>query len=298
MQRFNYPDTSEAVITTRNFASSYLLIDSQDRYLIDRTTNTYLVNPAINPNNILINNQKTLGMGAIKRIALTELSFPFTTPNVNETNNTLWIEGELGDIYYCGVPENFYTQSELATALEDALNNNLIDYQTGQAGDPFGTWSVSVTPKNTFTITTTGTVSFQIINNPNINKQSLMQVMGFNVLENISQIATSYTSGYAPMYYTRYVDIVSNTLTKFQNIKDAQTQQYYSDQVYRLYIDNPLEPSIINKVISNPKFIEWNENQFITSIDIRLLDQWGQPFYIPKPNWNINYFLTMLMSES
>jgi len=287
MQRFKYPDQKEDVLTTRNFASSYLFVDSADRYLIDKN-GIYLNDFEINPNNILINNQKTLGIGSLKRLALTELSFPFVSPNINNFTDTFDVTNHrTNETYSITLDEGFYTREEIATALEDGLNN-----LTGNS-----TWSVTVEDDFYFNFSISSPTSGDIwafegdtefdyligtVNLPKLTAQNNYNVSG----------------GYAPMYYTRYIDIVSSTLTRFQNVKDSQTQQNLSDQVYRLYIDDPTKPAIINKVVSNPKFMEWNENNAITSLDFKLYDDRGRLLYIPEADWNTNYLLTFIMSES
>jgi len=358
MNRFLYPDREESAVTTRPSHSAYLYIDSEDRYILNKQITNDIIQQT-NPNDILINTQKTLGMGKIKRLALTELYFPWTTPNVIDgINNKFFISDDSdGEIYYTFVEEGFYTPEQLASILTNNLNEflfRLSDDTPSDFGQPWKVEYINRKPSQQYNIksdSTSTTDILNITNNP-INTPNIVNMINqpltitttdifptnylknyvfsittgdpdveFTILSNTSDINTSFSlanimglsglpqyvdlpqgytafGGLPTMRYTRYVDICSRTLTKFQNLPDAQTQSNYDSILYRLYIEDPTQPNVIIKEITNPKYILWNENEMITSIDIQLRDDKGNLLPIPSENWDNNYLLTLQMSES
>lgn len=300
MNRFLYPDREENAITTRPSHSAYMLIDAEDRYILNKQITNNIAQQT-NPNNLLINTQKTLGLGSIKRLALTELYFPWTTPNVIAGyNDSLYIKDNSNNIYKYTIPEGFYTGLQLANQVQSSLN----------AGTYGKTWTVIynidnntnpgqvILNKNCFTLTAGAGTLFKVLSNTSDTNTpySLANIMGFTLTQ--YNTGNSITSGIASLKITRYIDICSRTLTKFMNIPDSQTQSNYDSIIYRLYIEDGTQPQIFSKQIIKPKYILWNENEMITSIDLQLRDDKGELLYIPSANWDNNYLLTMQVSES
>jgi hypothetical protein len=335
---YSYPDRNEQTLTMRPAHGALFLVNSDDRYQLD-VNNTINNQNAINPNNFQINRQKLFGAGPIKRYALTEINFPWTTPNVNVNNNKLLmyltVVGGAGPVpvYVPILIEAFYTPTSLASALQSQLNDgsatggfyNFIDnshFGNGGVTD----WTVVFNQTTqTFTIAEpSNTLIFSVlVNNENLQyfspmpAKTLNELMGFDYGGTQPVLSGSQTSGIPNMAYTRYIDIVSQTLSKYQATKDAQTQYNYADVIYRLYLDNNISlngvngtnlnvtnyfgcaPCInINKQIQNPKFIEWTGDEYLNNIDIKLYDDNGQPLYIPTKNWSSNFLLTFLMLDS
>jgi hypothetical protein len=333
---YSYPDRNEQTLTMRPAHGAVLLFDSDDRYQLDKDQQVNNLS-AINPNNFNINRQKLFGAGAIKRYALTEISFPWTTPNVvtngNTPNNKLLMllnngSGGVVDtpVYVPILIEDYYTPAELATALQTQLND------AGATGGFYlfadnthlgkeGTWTVSFNSRNQFVLTeTTNTYQFIVLTNNEYYDffspypiKTLNQTMGFNYGGSAPAQAYTQSSGIPSMSYTRYIDIVSQTMSKYQNTKDAQTQYNYADVIYRLILDNNNGLNSQNgetnyfgsypcvnlyRQIQNPKFIQWTGDEFLNSIDIKLYDDAGQPLYIPTKNWGSNFLLTFLMLDS
>jgi hypothetical protein len=315
IQRYYYPETSEQVQTIRQPQSALLLLDSLDRYTVSReNTNSYNSKIKINPNNILINHQKILGMGQIKRIGVSEISFPWVTPNVNIRNNNFYVSDVSGNYYYTTVPEGFYTPAELATAIQNGLNSGTTQ-KLYPAGTPstFGgtTWAISSDVKtNAFSVVNTA-VSFRI-GGPTgtFDLTTMMNITDYTTLVPVGS-ATGIKGGIPNMAYTKYIDICSSKLTKFQNLKDSLTQFNYTDIIYRLYLDNelgmqttstnlfPCRPCLnLYRQIKNPKFMMWNKDEMLNEIDIQLYDDSGELLYIPSNNYEPPYYITLIMSES
>ena len=98
---------------------------------------------------------------------------------------------------------------------------------------------------------------------------------------------------------TDYIDIVSKTLTNYKDTKDTNTSEQAPLGVLgRIYLTDSFRtvisatgycdpncigaaPITFTKKWSSPNWSQWSPNQAITSIDITLLDMWGDVIY-----WN------------
>lgn len=146
---FVYEEKVEKAITQQHQNEAYLLIDSLDQYPL---TELGYVAPIVNTtyNNYFINHQKLNGFGQLTKCSITEYSWNWMTPNVNERNNYFFLAtSTVGQFIYIIVPENFYTPAELATEMQILLNTNqYTNYPTNTASTyGAGTWSVALNPK-------------------------------------------------------------------------------------------------------------------------------------------------------
>ena len=285
------------------------------------------------PAEIQINKQSPLLFGYMTRLSLTEIQMEWSTPNVNARNNTLTlvvsdkIEGE--ESFFCriAITENFYLPDELAAAIEVQLD-------TLFAG---ATWGVSYdTRKNSFKIEVTSTspetndyyfsllppgIGYTITNTAapagivvptGIVQDDLTFPMGFTVPYNYftstnpasdpGGVSLSIIGGYAPMCYTPYVDIVSNIMTKNQNIQDNDTTlRNGTAKLARVYLSNEnidscfdtdelgaiskcnivgCRPFAFRREFKTPKVIQWNTTENVDIIDLQVVDRLGFPIYI------------------
>lgn len=324
IQTYYYPEATEKAQVVQVPRNSYLHISSQDRYLIDNNGN-YDTKFQTNPNNIFINHQKSTGMGSIKRVGVTEISFPYTTPNINPNNWTFWLtdissNGSPDNSYYTNLPEGFYNDlSGLANILTTYLNNQLYDNDGNPSNFGNNKWTVTWEPNSyNFEISNSYTdISGDIHLGPNFSTYVLdpAESRTVNRLMNIqsqiiivTSIADRAIGGVPDLNYTKYIDFVSSNLSKCENVKDTLTQFNYNDIIYRLYLDNEMAvagqyftatPQMnVFRQINNPKYFLWNKDEFLNQIDIKLYDDAGKPFYIPQKNWNLPYYLTLHMSET
>ena len=323
-QRFSYPETQEKALTVNHQNEAYLFIDSNDRYPLEN--GAYITNNPQPNNNYTINHQKLNGFGELTKIAVTEYQFPWITPNVNIRNNVFAIEGNVSgalEQIYVIIPEDWYLPSELATALQTALNGQqYINYPSNTPiPTHYGgtTWVVTTNAKTgAFTVSNSNTA---IVWSPSaVDGPVLNEVMNFPTVSNptIGSLLNSWTGGVPSMAYTTYIDVCSNTLTKFQTVKDSLTQFNYSNIICRIYLNNDLNfgggdptyfgarPSVLYRQIKDPKWMRWNIDQMIGQIDIQYYDDAGELLYIPEnnsatnsyPDTNIAQVFTVKMSES
>jgi len=259
------------------------------------------------PSSIYINNQSPLLFGYMTRIALTEMDVVWDIPNVNSRNNTITIKSfaytdatppvVTSNTTVYSLPLGFYTHQELATELQTLLNGNSFNVINGL------TFTVTVGSKGTFTINQTAQYApslrfkgaFQFLKGS--TDYDLLDPMGITP---INSNFTQFTSGLAPMCYTPYVDVVSNFLTKNQNVTDGTSQKIYtSSKLARIYFSNEeikdvtpvatsnsdtnfigTSPFMFRREFKFPKQIMWNTTENVDIIDIQVLDYKGNPVII------------------
>jgi len=327
--RFSYPETEEKVITIRQPKTALLLIDSADRFPFDKYGNYDEDAENGTYNNYRINHQKINGLGQIKRVGVSEVLFPWITPNVNPKTNTLVLAGGVENpytAYYILLTEGFYTAQSLSDPvgapgtgpLSVQLNTELRYVATnGPATYGAGTWSTTYNSLDGSITIANSAVEFRFCTVPNglgtINRNSgLDTLIGIvpKVFESLvpADFSQTETGGYANMTYTQYIDVCSNTLCKFQKLRDSLTQFTYSNVICRIYLASPTNmspapfgtapcPSFFVQY-QNIKWIEWNTDQMIGEIDIQYFDDGGEPLYIPDDSSNVNQIFTLIMSDS
>jgi hypothetical protein len=249
-----------------------------------------------NPYNINIYKNQQIFSGAVNRILLKELSMPWNIPNVNQRNNRLYLQKDDGTEAFITIAEDFYLPSELASTVQNALNDNSIF--------GFNEWICDYEElDNHFEIVTTYTApttepSFRILPKlkagqlPDTASSTLAEMMGFN------STGTSYetivVSSYASMLYTAYVDIQSDIICKHQKVRDTSTNYSTGNNILaRVYISPDRRYSIndtniigtrpfhLSEQFSSPKIIQWDEKEFLPSANIKLLDDKGRLLYAP-----------------
>jgi hypothetical protein len=259
------------------------------------------------PSRIYINKQRPLLFGYMTRLALTEMDIQWDIPNVNSRNNTLKVRlfaytdatppVVTSTVSTYTFTPGYYTHLELATALQTKLTADAFTIANGL------TFVVDVTAAGAFEITQTAQYApsnrfkgaFQFLRSG--NQYDLLDPMGISPVD---KRFTTFTSGLAPMSYTPYVDVVSNLLTKNQNVQDGVTNDNYtSSKLARIYFSNEQIEDITPEVTSNkdtnfigtspffcrrefkfPKQIQWNNTENVDVIDIQVLDYKGNPVFI------------------
>jgi hypothetical protein len=231
--------------------------------------------------------------GQIKQVEVAEVFFPYDIPNVQAPGDTLQIIGVPGNAVIT-IATGFYTGTELATAVTQALTNaNYVGV----------TCNYSAT-NNIFSFVNASANPVTILPNPNLvqNPQILAQkqlltTMGFkyDLTEATLQInpGATITSDSAPLIWTQYIDICSTNLNRNAFVADGNTNQFVNKKnlVARIYIADEISqinpggttgsvagtrPFIIHRQFKNPKVIAWNADQAVDSVDIQLYDDQGQ----------------------
>lgn len=338
----------DKAITIRPPSTALLCVNSEDAksydsqfFRVDNNT----------PANIYINKQRPLMFGYMSRVALIEVNFEWSTPNVNDTNNTLTLAiwdnttSTIDGYRRITITPGFYTLPELSKAIEDGLNGSVslvfgynlswkVRWGELVGGLPTKNFSINIeltdtdpTPKAAFQI-----VSSKVTRNAaDTGGQGTLQgktddityMTGLSPVTNFINFSTGPTqqyynvieSAYPNMSYTPFVDIVSNLLTKNQNVSDDSTTKEGKNSILtRLYLSNQeivqravtavydtpvipgdaqsgdllsssdnaigVRPFTFRREFATPKQISWNRVENIDLIDLRVLDRLGNILFI------------------
>ena len=309
-------------------STALMLVNSDDQQRFD--ANGYRIDNE-QPGRIYINKQRPIMFGYMTRLALTEMNIQWDTPNVNSTNNTMTLAlysstdsatptVALQDYTRVELLSGFYTPDELATDLQSELNLNSEVVANGL------TFSVSYDDRDgSFRINQTATYGsgrvkgyFKIISGlaptsltglPQ-KQDDLLYCMGIQSVTKAGVEPVGYYSvingAYAPMLYTPYVDVVSNLLTKNQNVTDGTTSSLVtSSKLARIYLSNEAiinrhgdletgtdvttvcnivgtRPITFRREFKTPKQIQWNTTENVDIIDIQVLDYKGNVIVIEE----------------
>ena len=275
--------------TLRVPATAYLMVDSFDRNQGPNYTDTTLTN--VQPlNTFVIQKRQTFVSGFFNRIALTEVRFPFVSPNINPLNNKIIFNDSAATAHTITIPVGFYTPDELAAELDSQLTAAIV----GQ------TWAV-VYNDETANFSITSNANFQVFpfQYPSSTRtlKGLYYMMGFYAAAPALAFATLPGPN---MQYTAYVDICSRALTQFQQVKDNSTRENQAPGVLcRLYLNNftneclgdgstgakltwpGCRQALVHRLFPVPKQSAWQPGQFVDAVDISLYDDAGDPLYYP-----------------
>lgn len=284
---------SDDVITMRKPVSAFFMIDSGDRNLTGAATGR-ISEPDLQPwNEFRISKPQPLLDGFAKNMGVTEVYFPWYIPNITSYNNTFYIQFVVGGLKTITIPVDFYDGASLAAAIQAQLNALV-----GIGGSPPTiTYDAG---RHIFTMTTVGGNDFTIfaaLQNTNDyayyqQNASLLKTLGFSAGQNGANVVTSISGGPTLIRYTNYVDIVSSRLHYDSEMKDGDTSlKTIRDVLCRVYCANEIStpsadiegqtPFLIHRQFMTPKYFKLNPNQFFNSIDIQVLDQYGNLVYIP-----------------
>ena len=289
-------------ITTRHPSNIHFFLNSADRN--DTGANTER-EPFISGdpygdlqrwNSFTITKSQPLIDAFAQRIGVTEIFFPWYIPNINSYNNTFFVILASGT-YNITVPTKFYTGLELADAVNTeftgaGINTHItLSYDTGLKAFTFSS-PLPPGPGNEFQI-------------GDYNSDRYYQTPGFmkTIGINPDKQLPFYNNGAGPntitgsptlIRYTDYVDIVSNRMHYNQEGRDGiSSRQTYLDILCRVYCATDVStynidevgtrPFIIHRQIINPKMLAVSNQQYIQSVDFKVLDQYGNLCYIPPP---------------
>lgn len=291
-QRFakfaTHEDSEEDTITVRPSSTALFCVDSADRYasVQDRaagTTSPYQFN--------IVKNQALLN-GFFKRIALTEVVFPYYIPNINSRTDSINVSENGGAFSTVTIPTlGFYSPSALATILQTQLI-------TATANPAL----TVVYSNGRFVISTNtaDTIAFARGNygglGARINQFQLFDLLNMTPQNTIQ--STSQTTGVTRCRYTEYIDIVSSQLTYNQKLKDASSERIVRDILARVYVeteDNLIQPYwngtteiitrndipgtypfTITRKFPMPKQIRWDDTQPLGNVSFEVYDDKGE----------------------
>jgi hypothetical protein len=237
----------DPAITQRPTSTAILAIDSEDRYKSYIDERIVSVDPAAfnkTPYDFTIQKGEPLLNGALTRIGVNEITFPWTIPNINAKTRRIrvsWVNaGVPGGPSTVVLDEGFYTPADIAATLQAKirlLNVGLAAFTM--------TYGVNFTgiPTPSFQYNTNNaavTISFDALPyNSAIypyssNAKQLYDILGFNDSNTLLAQFGGGVSTYCQAI--RYVDIVCSQLTANQAVKDSMSQPISRDILARLYV--------------------------------------------------------------
>jgi hypothetical protein len=296
-------------VPSRPPASAHLMVSSTDRYA---TFNDRLFNPTT-ASVWSFNKAYNLLYGYFTRLAITQIQLqymlPVIVPGVNDILE-VDVADEDGGVYsfQITIPAGYYNGADLASAIQTLVRAE----GTYEFNSAFtctfndGYFGFSVATGYILTLTNDVTNTTTVANN--INKLHItMGLVGPTALGPANSL---FSASFAPLSYTRWIDICSSRLTQFQRVKDATTlpQGLNSDVIARIYLTAPnVKESMLSQPFTGPfnicidyntpKHIKWTENQAVNNFDIQVRDEFGELLYWDQ-DYPTEYQLTLLASET
>jgi hypothetical protein len=264
--------------------------------------------------NMNISNGRPLVYGYFGRVALTQFMLKRSRPTVlaggNDTFSIAVASSAVGPVVASvniTIPQGFYTIAELAVELQNRIQISTpflaqaYVLAPGAVGNANGAGFVLGTgnPSNFMAVI----VATGLSESTMIARLKTLRMLGFTRpilgFPNVNTSAALAT----PTYYleaagsppnllpTDYVDIVSTALTNYKDAKDANSSIGSPGAVLgRVWMvesavnnsNSPAdllnigsEPITVMKTWTSPNWCQWSPNQTLNSLDIRLIDMWG-----------------------
>ena len=280
---------------------------------------TYLEKPPF-ANNFTLQSSSSYIYGYINKILVSQIQLEYNVPTVNSNLNDRFYIVDASTLpfptfHLITIPNGFYYADELATAIQTLIRNTT----------PFTTMTVVFVPREGFVFTS----AVPYANNfyfPDIaNLQAYLSVNYTNTITNIlktyrllgitiqnsnpSNIQSS--AAYPNFLYTSFIDLYSDSLTNYQDIKDTNSSiPNPKGLLSRIYISGTgaiqsvtstsalgTEPFIMTSDLNNPKIIQWTPDVSVTQIDIQLRDQYGELLPGPEQGYPTEFQITLLCIE-
>lgn len=320
------------VVVSRQPASQHLVLNSADRWVSATVGGAGRFQPW---NEFKLQRPQALMEAFARRVRVCEVKFPWAIPNVNQYTNTLWLckdnDYTIDKFVQVTIPTGFYTPSEMVTQFNTSAQAAYVaaGYIANDApvlsylapGQQFKfTPGVSGATFSVFPLNPAGLTQPQYVaaisDNYRTQPSLLKNILGiFEFQLGLPPNASAITGGTTFMEYTSYIDIISDKLNYFSDMKDGSSGLTTATSIVcRLYLADEISitsdvpkacrPFMIHRQFKNDKAIQWSPEAQIDWLDIRVEDQYGNlvPLptvvgvtgSIPYPDFQI----TMLASES
>jgi hypothetical protein len=314
MYKINNAEVGSAV-SVRPSATALFTVNSADRYGGNDVRRQTLV--ATTPYDFTIRKNESLLNGFFTRMGITEISFPMSLPNCDGSSSRMAIlytpagGVEASSIFTAG---GFFTPAEISAALQVKIRS--LDPSFATATVQYGANGL---PQFIITMPAGATVSFAPIATTgglpfpyNQNQIQMYDMFGFTLANALAQqnvVIGNFT--YFQKY--QYLDIVSTLLTGNQNLKDSTTAPIDRNILCRLYVDyensynvppfDPLfapagtTPFTIYRKFPIPKFVQWDVKQPVGQLNFQVFDQDGFLIKSDPQFQDMDWKMSMLVSE-
>lgn len=277
-----------------------------------------------NCNDFTISSPGALIYGYIDRIIVSQIQLQYNIPTVCLGRNDLfylaWITpGSVLGNAQVTIPYGFYTPVELAAALQAVITASL-------AFAPAGI-TVSYSLEDGFLFQSSTNYKIYVPQPGNLLTSGLTvnqvnsilktyKMLGLTTANGIQSPPSStptfqYSSHYPNFLYTPYIDIYSDVLTNYQNIKDNNTSiSKPKGLVARILLSgvgNPQTttettalgsaPFVMTADLNSPKIIRWSPDVAVPSIDFQLRDCYGDLIPGVTEQYPTEFQMTLLCIE-
>lgn len=302
----HFPDVEHDGTPIRPPASAEFVMDSLDRYAtpFEQLTGN---EPA---NDFILSRGQALLYGYFTRLAIAQIQLQYRLPTITPRNNTLVLTDAAQNIYTVDLSGGFYNPTQLAAMIQAQV--------LALPGTPFPAFTAAYNPATGGIVLSCATVQFivdaQYDNNPTNTQNAAATAITIGATrDNLSTLANTQVLGPPQLSYTRYIDVVSDRLTKFQRVKDGTTKAPKNQTaiVARIYLTAPNTTDQISATTgigstpfnlcvdyNTPKHIKWSPNEALNELDFRLYDEWGDLLYWDADLAPTEFQMTILASET
>ena len=305
----------DAGTTIRQSSTALLTIDSEDRFpnwTAKRNAQPGDVN--FSPYNFSLIRNAALVNGYMTRLAVTEVVFPWTYPNINNKTNKILCDIAIDGVVYqfnqIELPLQFMNPRQLAISLANAVQSIINSAPISRPDVIFGcAYGSGELPRFDYYMPPGTGIAFYPVPAPSTiynypypdTTKQLFDVLGFTVQNRIMLIQDVGITVYPRFGQTtfaqavRYIDIVSPTLTANQGLIDSTSQSVGHTALCRLYLGDVVpsvqtvtagdinfsppgtQPLTIYRQFSFPKQISWNAIMPVSgSIQFQVYDDNGE----------------------
>ena len=301
--------------TTADSVTSFLVTQTYNISIANSPTSNSLVAQynQLQPysNNFTIQSPGALIYGYISRMIVSQIQIQYKIPTISLNKNDKFVIALNGPIYTTiTIPFGFYSPAELASTMQALITANPTLAPLNM--------TVAFAVKDGFTFTSTSSTVFYFPDPIAVPGASLdianiyktYRTLGITVANSLpSAIQNSFD--YPNFLYTPYIDIYSDVLTNYQDIKDTNTTtSKFKGMIARVYLsgtgniqathtDTALgtEPFVMTADLNTPKIIQWTPDVAVPSIDIQLFDQYSELISGPAEGFSTEFQMTLLCVE-
>jgi len=289
--------------TIRYPSIANLMVDSADR-----STSVFP-----NCNDFSINRPYSMLNGSFTRVATTEVVFEWDTPNAGGVgfSGTLQYNTPAAQ-YLLTIPTGFYTVEEAINMIAGLLNSVTAAGNPEEPTPSNITWTVAASSLGGAILTQSGAGAgpVSLAQNPADPLQLVDKIFGSFVSTGAADPVGSLTTAVDLRPY-RYIDIISQSLTYAQDVKDSSTADKVRDVLCRWYFDYddqatydafgyPIlmgyKPFCLRRIFNPPKQIKWDQNLPVAGVmDFALYDNKGK---LAATTTTTNFLMTLQVSEN
>jgi hypothetical protein len=258
--------------------------------------------PEAATNNCIIQTSRNLIYGYFSRVALTQFNLNYNVPTVVTGYNDKFSLVAGGTTFLYTIPQGYYNVVTLAAQLQ-----TLIRASSGSLAA-----ATVIPPTNQTSTITTGVPQGFVISsgsattitfNPGVTAQTAADANNYGRVWRMLGVNNQFTAttlrlGVPNLRPTDYVDIVSQALTNYKTTKDGNSSvQSPGSVIGRIWLNESwvnnqtasngypdpnllgTAPLAITKTWISPNWSQWSQNQAINTVDITLLDMFGNPLF-------------------